>query len=122
MENKALADLEHALASDKIKVDDFFDIPNKLRFLQANKFKIAKTVESMVETTKWRLENFPVRVDPAVTELLVPHPPHRTPAPFTSAAGTSSTGRSWPSTSGSSRPAPTRTTPSRRPWWSSWSS
>lgn len=49
----------------------WFTKANKLRFLQANKFKMSKTVESIEEASKWRKRDFPVSITPEVREKLV---------------------------------------------------
>lgn len=52
-------------------LDGFFDRANKLRFLQANKFKVSNTVEAMVEYTKWRGVSFPVKMTSKIETMLV---------------------------------------------------
>ena len=53
------------------EMDPFFTKINKLRFLQANKFKVEKAIESMEENTKWRKKEFPIHSDPKTEKLLV---------------------------------------------------
>lgn len=49
----------------------WFDRANKLRFLQANKFKISDTVKSIEQACIWRAKHFPLKATAEVTEKLV---------------------------------------------------
>lgn len=101
---KELERLETKLQEKKVTLDSFFDRANKLRFLQANKFKASNTVEAMVEYTKWRATSFPVRMTAKIEQMLVNWRLARIRVRFTSAAATTSTAPSlWP-TSASSTP------------------
>jgi hypothetical protein len=42
----------------------WFDKANKLRFLQANKFKIEDTCKSIKEGSVWRETSFPLKKNP----------------------------------------------------------
>ena len=66
-----LGELEAELRKENTVLDPFFTKSNKLRFLQANKFKVEKTLESMEENTKWRVKAFPVQADQKTEQLLV---------------------------------------------------
>lgn len=94
-EESALEKLEAKLQEKNTRIDEWFDRPNRLRFLQANKFKTSNTIDSMLETTKWRSTDFPIKMDPAVTKMLVPHPSYRTQERFISVEGMISTDPSW---------------------------
>jgi hypothetical protein len=59
------------LQEKSITLDPFFSRANKLRFLQANKFKASNTVDAMVEYTKWRASSFPVKMTAKIEEMLV---------------------------------------------------
>jgi hypothetical protein len=84
----ALAKLEEKLKEKQVVLDPWFDRPNKLRFLQANKFKTSNTVDSMIETTKWRAKEFPVVIDEVTLKMLVFKFRIRTQVRFTFAGGT----------------------------------
>jgi hypothetical protein len=106
-----LVKLEAKMKEKQATVDVWFDRPNLLRFLQANKFKTSNTIDSMLETTKWRANEFPLKMDASIEKMLVPLKTCRILVPFTSADGTTSIARSWWQTSGSS----TQTTCRRSP-------
>ena len=55
----------------KININSWFSKANKLRFLQANKFKLADTCKSIKEACNWRDTDFPVQVTDKELVLLV---------------------------------------------------
>ena len=72
-------------------MDPFFTKINKLRFLQANKFKVEKAIESMEENTKWRKKEFPIHSDPKTEKLLVKSMRYRHQEPSIFVGGIAST-------------------------------
>ena len=47
----------------KVSLHPWFNKANKLRFLQANKFKVSETCKSIKEACAWRNNDFPVKVN-----------------------------------------------------------
>jgi hypothetical protein len=54
-----------------VTVDEWFDKANRLRFLQANKFKIEETCTSIREASAWRKKCFPLLPTPDINARLV---------------------------------------------------
>lgn len=55
----------------ELDVHSWFNKANKLRFLQANKFKLSDTCKSIKEACTWRNNDFPVKVTDKITKMLV---------------------------------------------------
>jgi hypothetical protein len=66
-----LEKLDEYIKKEKKDIDSWFTKANKLRNLQANKYDIKKSYESIIETTKWRSKLLPVRLTPAIEKILV---------------------------------------------------
>lgn len=66
-----LKKLQNKLQADKIDLHPWFTKCNKLRFLQANKYKLSDTCKSIKEACAWRKNDFPVEVDDKIQEMLV---------------------------------------------------
>ena len=80
-EEEKLQELEEYLAEiyspdddsvdeDLVELSDFFDRPNKLRFLQANKYKIKQTAENMVLHQEFRNDMLPFKINEGMEKVL----------------------------------------------------
>lgn len=94
-EMEKLNKLDEKIAEKRIVIDSWFDVPNRLRFLQANKFKTSKTIDAMIETTKWRSTSFPIQLDFETQKLLVQSILLRIQEPYTFAVETINIALSW---------------------------
>jgi len=80
MEEEKLAELEEYLAEfyspfnneeePRIEIGTFFDRPTKLRFLQANKYKLKQTVENMMKHQEFRDEMIPFKLNDGMMTVL----------------------------------------------------
>lgn len=61
-EEKKLNELEEYLQENDITLSSFFDDSERLRFLQANQYKIKQSVENMVEHQEFRAEKLPYKL------------------------------------------------------------
>lgn len=69
-ENQMLQELEAYIIKENIPIPNTFVRLDRLKFLQANKYKTKKTCETIIEHLKWREANLPIKITPGGLELI----------------------------------------------------
>jgi len=71
-EEAALEELDEHIRKHKNcdELEEYFDIPNKLRFLQSNHYKAEKTIENMTEHIKFLKQHIGVKLSDEAIEIL----------------------------------------------------